>query len=57
MKLFKSALIYDGTGSDAFKGDILVDNDRIVKVSEGIQPEEGWEIVDLNGLSEALFPL
>ena len=53
MKLFKSALIYDGTGSDAFKGDILVDNDRIVKVSEGIQPEEGWEIVDLNGLSVA----
>ncbi len=51
MKLFKDALIYDGTGAEAFKGDILVDNDRIVKVSEGIQPEEGWEIIDLNGLS------
>lgn len=53
MKLFKSALIYDGTGSDAFKGDILVDNDRIVKVSEKIQPEDGWNIIDLNGLSIA----
>ena len=53
MKLFKSALIYDGTGSDAFKGDILVDNDRIVKVSEKIQPEDGWNIIDLKGLSVA----
>lgn len=53
MKLFKSALIYDGTGSDAFKGDILVDNDRIVKISEKIQPEDGWNIIDLNGLSIA----
>ena len=53
MKLFKDALIYDGTGAEAFKGDVLIDNDRIVKVSEDIQPEEGWEIVDLNGLSIA----
>ena len=53
MILFKDALIYDGTGAEAFKGDILVDNDRILKVSEDIQPEEGWEIVDLNGLSVA----
>lgn len=53
MILFKEALIYDGTGAEAFRGDILVDNDRIVKVSEGIYPEEGWEIVDLNGLSVA----
>ena len=28
MKLFKNALIYDGTGAEAFKGDILVDNDN-----------------------------
>ena len=53
MILFKDALIYDGTGAEAFRGDILVDNDRIVKVSEDIQLEEGWEIVDLNGLSVA----
>ena len=53
MKLFKDGWIYDGTGAEAFRGDILVDNDRIVKVSEDIQPEEGWDVVDLNGLSVA----
>jgi N-acyl-D-amino-acid deacylase len=51
MKLFKNALIYDGTGSEPFKGDILVEGDKIVKVDEEIQPEEGWEVVDLDGLS------
>ena len=51
MKLFKDALIYDGTGADAFKGDILIDEDRIVRVEECITPEEGWEVIDLKGLS------
>ena len=39
MILFKNALIYDGAGSQPFKGDVLVDNDKIVKVEENIQPE------------------
>ena len=51
MKLFKGALIYDGTGSEPFKGDILVENDKIAKVEESIQPEEGWEVIVLDGLS------
>ena len=51
MKLFKNALIYDGTGADAFKGDILIEDDRIVKIEENIMPEEEWEIIDLKGLS------
>lgn len=51
MKLFKNALIYDGTGRDAFKGDILIENDRIIKVEECITPKEGWEIIELDGLS------
>ena len=51
MKLFKNALIYDGTGSEPFKGDILVENDKIVKVEDAIQPEDGWEVIDLDGLS------
>ena len=51
MKLFKNALIYDGTGIEAFKGDILVENDKIVQVKDGIQAEEGWEVIDLEGLS------
>ena len=53
MKLFKDGWIYDGTGAEAFRGDILVDNDRIVNVSDDIHPEEGWEVVNLNGLSVA----
>ena len=51
MKLFKDAIIYDGTGSEAFKGDILVEGDRILKVEDFIQPEDGWKIIDLKGLS------
>ena len=51
MKLFKSGLIYDGTGSAPFYGDILVENDKILKVAESIQPEDGWEVIDLTGLS------
>ena len=34
MKLFKGGLIYDGTGQDPIKGDILVDNDKIIKVED-----------------------
>ena len=51
MKLFKNGLIYDGTGSEPFHGDILVDNDKIVNVDKDIQTEEGWEVIDLKGLS------
>ena len=51
MKLFKSGLIYDGTGSAPFYGDILVENDKILKVAESIQPEDSWEVIDLTGLS------
>lgn len=51
MKLFKGALIYDGTGTEAFRGDVLVDNDIILKVDKDIEPEDGWEVVDLDGLS------
>lgn len=51
MLLLKNALIYDGTGSEPFNGDILVENDRIVKVEEFIQEEDGWEVDDLEGQS------
>ena len=51
MKLFKNGLIYDGTGSEPFRGDILVEDDRIVKVEPEIEPNEGWVVIDLKGLS------
>ena len=51
MKLFKSGLIYDGTGSKPFLGDILVEDDKIVKVEGNILPEDDWEVIDIEGLS------
>lgn len=51
MKLFKNGLLYDGTGSPAIKSDVLVEGDRILKVASDIQPEEGWEVIDIEGLS------
>ena len=51
MRLFKNAFVYDGTGAAPFKGDILVENDKIVRVEDSIQPENDWEVVDLDGLS------
>lgn len=51
MKLLKGALIYDGTGSEPFRGDILIENDKITKVGESINPEDGWEVIELDGLS------
>jgi dihydroorotase-like cyclic amidohydrolase len=49
MKLFKSGLIYDGTGSEPFMGDILVEGDTIVKVATDIEAEDGWEVIDNGG--------
>lgn len=51
MILFKNGLVYDGTGNDAFKADVLVENDRIVKVEKDIPAEAGYEVVDISGLS------
>ncbi len=34
--LLKNGKIYDGTGADAFLGDILVRGDRIEKIGEGL---------------------
>ena len=48
--LLKRGRIYDGTGADAFTGDILVEDERIVAVGSDLQ-EEADRIVDLGGLS------
>ena len=48
--LLKNGKIYDGTGADPFKGDILIEDDRIVAV--GLQLDEpADETLDLEGLS------
>ena len=51
MILLKNGFVYDGSGAKPFKGDILIEDDKILDISDNIQPEEGWEVVDLEGLS------
>lgn len=52
LTLLKNAKIYDGTGSDAFVGDILLDGDQIAAVGKDLQAEQAT-ILDLQGLSLA----
>ena len=48
--LIKNARIYDGSGSDAYMGDVLVDEDRIGKVAGHIDAQVD-RIIDLQGKS------
>lgn len=51
MRLLKNGLVYDGTGSEPYRADILIENDKILKVEASIAPEADWDITDLEGLS------
>lgn len=51
-QLLKNAKIYDGTGAEAFTGDILVEDDRIAQVAPAIDAEAD-RVIDLKGLSAA----
>ncbi|MDE7083288.1 MAG: amidohydrolase family protein [Clostridia bacterium] len=48
--LLKNLKIYDGTGTDAFLGDILIEGDKIIDVAEKIETEAD-QIMDLTGKS------
>ena len=48
--LLKNGKIYDGTGADAFKGDVLVKDEMIVDVAPSIDAEVD-KVIDLEGLS------
>lgn len=48
--LIKNGKIYDGTGSEAFAGDILVEDERIAAVAPSIT-ESADKVIDLKGLS------
>lgn len=48
--LFKNGIIYDGSGNKPFKGDVLIENDRILEVAENIKTQAD-EVVDVTGLS------
>ena len=51
--LIKNAKIYDGSGSPAFIGDVLIEGDRIARVASSIPEENEFEVVDINGRSLA----
>lgn len=51
-QLLKNAKIYDGTGTEPFAGDVLIDGDRIAKVGVGIT-DEAELVYDLKGKSLA----
>ena len=61
MKLFKGGLIYDGTGSGPYKGDILVEKVYIngVNVLEPYQaqPTENSVVVQLTGSGVQTYEL
>lgn len=51
-KLLKNARIYDGTGSEPYVSDILVEDDRIAKIAAKIE-DQADEVIDLTGKSIA----
>lgn len=48
--LLKNAKIYDGTGADAVKGDVLIEDDKIADVAENIEADAD-KTYDLTGKS------
>ena len=49
-QLLKNARVYDGTGSEPYMGDILIEGDRIAKIAPAIDlPADS--VMDLKGLS------
>ena len=48
--LLKNGKIYDGSGSEPFKGDVLVEDERILAVGPALD-QKADEVIDLEGLS------
>ena len=51
-QLLKNARIYDGTGSEPYVSDILVEDDRIAKIAATIE-DKADNVIDLTGKSIA----
>lgn len=49
-QLLKNGRIYDGTGSEPFLGDILIEDDKILQVGKDL-PSGDAKVYDLSGLS------
>lgn len=54
--LFTDVMIFDGSGSDVFKGEVLVDGNRIVEVSRSTTPLNVESARTINGRGKFLMP-
>ena len=52
MLLLQNGLIFDGSGSRAVQGSVLIDGERIVGIGDVAAPED-WEVMDCSGLAIA----
>ena len=52
MLLIKNTTVYDGTGSEGYSADILIDGERIAKIAPGIKAE-GARVINAKGLAAA----
>jgi len=43
--LIKNGLIVDGTGSPSYNGDLLIENDKIVKIGQDLE-DHGAQVID-----------
>ena len=46
--LFKGGTIYDGTGARPYTGDVLIEDDRILKVGKNLRSKAD-KVIDLKG--------
>lgn len=51
--LLRNAKIYDGSGADAFIGDVLIENETIAQVAKDIPVSPDYHTIELEGLSLA----
>ncbi|RGZ00097.1 D-aminoacylase [Clostridium sp. AM58-1XD] len=51
-KLIKNGFIVDGSGKPGFKADLLIEDDKIVKIGE-VEAADGAEVIDAEGLAVA----
>ena len=51
-KLIKNGFIVDGSGKPGFKADLLIEDDKIVKIGE-VEAVDGAEVIDAEGLTVA----
>ena len=47
--LLKNGVVVDGSGSNRYQADVLIDGDKIVKIGK-IDAADGAEVIDVTGL-------